>query len=448
MNFITIAIDIAAITFVGYCIGELYLYATSYSLLKKVALSYALGFGLIGMQMFVYSELGVSWNVTNLVIPWTIVFAYFFIRKKPKINGLKISNLFRHQNFAKSEKFLAILVFLLLFFVGVESIMRPIQAWDGWDNWVFRSNVFYMNGEIDKYYFSYTTDSYPLLIPLTVTAGYLSIGEIDDRTILLFYYMFYASLGILFYSVAKEHAGRKIALLFTFLLLSTQNFVRHGGRFEVGQADLAVGFYIFAGAIVLFDYLKSKSARSLLLLSFILGISIGIKNDALPFTFLALGIALYSILKEKKFLRIIYLIPFPLLVLPWEIFKRVNHLHANFLIRDGVSLHLERIPNVAITMSKEFINIQNWNLLWITFILCLYIFRKELKHQRLIISIIAFQWLAYMAIFLIIPSDPTSQINAVANKLYLHIGPLAVLTIVLIYRNILGGKIKTLRKSV
>ena len=56
-----------------------------------------------------------------------------------------------------------------------------------------------------------------------------------------------------------------MALIFTFLLLSTQNLVRHGGRFEAGYADLALGFYIFLSVLLLLDYLKIQNKKALFL---------------------------------------------------------------------------------------------------------------------------------------------------------------------------------------
>lgn len=436
MNIIKISIDVLFIILIGYSFGELFLFHKSYSLLKKLGLSYALGFGFIGLQMFFYQLINIGWSTFTISLPWCLLILIYLKNKGFRINYENVRRYFWEQGFTRLEKALMALIFLIVFFVGIESVIRPVQAWDGWDNWVLRSNVFYLNNGIDRYYFNYTTDSYPLIIPLTVAYGYISLGKIDDTAILLFYYMFYVSLGALFYSVAKDRGGRKLALLFTFLLLSTQNFVRHGGRYEVGQADLAVGFYIFAGTVVLLDYLKYKSKRTLLLLAILLGVAGQIKNDSLPFIILVLAILSFRMVRDKKYSRILLLSPLPLIMLPWEIFKKVNQLHPNFLFRNGVELHLDRLPSVIIALSKEFINIQNWNLLWIIFIFCLIAFRKNLRHHWLIPTIIGFQWFFYACVFLIIAPDPISQINSVENKLYLHIAPLAVLTIVIICVNL------------
>ncbi len=428
MNILIIIFDIVMIFLVGYTTGVTWLFHKSYPFLKKIALSYALGFGFIGIQMFFLSLIGIKWNYGIILTPWVVFICYFFLKNK-KIN---YSSNFKLGLIGRIEKTLIFFLVAIVLFVGIESVMRPVQAWDGWDNWVFRANVFYLNGGIDNYYFAYTTDSYPLIVPLTTSLGYITLGEIDDRAILLFYYVFYVALGILFYSSIRDFASRRIALLFTLLLLSSQNLIRHGGRYEAGQADLIVGFYIFSGIIVLLDYLKLNSNRVLFLLAILLGIASQIKNDTMPFILLSTCIVIYKILKEKKYNRLLLLIPLPSIIIVWELFKRINNLHPNFLFRNGIELHIERLPLVIFHFFKEFGNIQNWNLLWIVFLFCIVIYMKHLRSRILIPVFLFFQLFFYVCIFLVLPQNPVSQIDAISNKLLLHVAPLAVFTIAIV----------------
>ena len=436
MNILIIIFDIVMIFLLGYAIGVTWLYPPSYPFLKKLSLSYALGFGFIGIQMFILSVSGIRWNYGIILTPWVIFICYFFLKNRNFSYSLPV----KLGYVGRIEKILMSLLVTLVLFIGIESVMRPIQAWDGWDNWVFRANVFYLNEGIDHYYFAYTTDSYPLIIPLTTSLGYITIGEIDDKAILLFYYLFYVALGILFYISIRDFASRRIALLFTLLLLSSQNLIRHGGRYEAGQADLAVGFYIFACVVVFFDYLKFKSNRVLLLLSILLGIASQIKNDTLPFILLALCIIIFQIFKEKKYTKLLLVLPLPIILVSWELFKRINNLHPNFLFRNGVEFHIERLFVVLFQFGKEFVNIQNWNLLWIIFLFCILVYRKQLKGYFLLPTFLFFQLFFYLVIFLIIPQDPVSQIIGISNKLLLHVAPIAALIIAIITNRVIRKK--------
>lgn len=438
MNTIIIFFDIVLITTVGYIVGSYFLYNKSYSLLKKIALSYGMGFGIFGFQLFFYNLTSVPWSIISITCPWILLICIFVANNFYK---LKIQKLEYYQKkvlqLTVTEKILTITILLLISFVGIESILRPIQAWDGWDNWILRPNVFYTTNTIDKYYFKYTTDEYPLIMPLTITFGYITLGEIDDRSVLLFYFAFYLALGALFYAQFKEMtSSNKWALTFTFLLLSTQNLLRHGGRYEAGQADLTVGFYIFSGTILLIDFLKTKSPKSILLLSIFLGISSQIKNDMMPFVGLAGLIVCASILLRKRFSDLLFVTPLPILYSAWVYFKEINALHVNFLLRQGVNIQVERIPAVFFAMIREFFNIQNWSLIWIIFLVMIILYPMKGKKALLFLVVIFFQWLSYLLIFLITPMDPVLHVANVINKLYLHLLPLAVMIIGLKFASI------------
>ena len=119
-------------------------------------------------------------------------------------------------------------------------------------------------------------------------------------------------------------------------------------------------------------------------------------------------------------------------MLGWELFKKFNNLHPNFLFRNGIEFHVEMFPVVVFSLFKEFGNIQNWNIIWIVFLFCVVIYRKNLGTNILIPIFLFFQLLFYVFIFLLLPQDPVSQINAVSNKLLLHVVPLAALTIAIV----------------
>ena len=201
MNLFIIFLDVLFLIAIGYSIGNLFLFDKSYSSLKKFSLSYALGFGIVGIQLFLFFIAGIKWNILNILAPWVVMFFVYLTKKEDLLIKFKDINIFRKvKRLSNFEKILILSIFSLILFVGIESVMRPIQAWDGWGNWVLKSNVFYTKNGIDPYYFKYTGDEYPLIIPLTVTFGYITIGEIDDAAILLFYFTFYLSLGALFFT--------------------------------------------------------------------------------------------------------------------------------------------------------------------------------------------------------------------------------------------------------
>ncbi|SRR5713226_229392 len=256
MIFFIICITAICFFLIGYVVIELCGFLKGASLLEKLSYSWGLGVGLIGIQMFLYSILHIPWSRLSILLPWVIIFVILLVRNKqtPKFRKVKVK-------LSRIEIFFVLLIAILLFFTGFESILRPIQAWDGWANWVFRSKVFFLHNNLTIDYVRYTYDEYPLIIPLMGTFGYIMMGEVNDKYVLFLFFVFYLALGGVFFATSKKLLNTKKAIILTFLLLSTQNLIRHGGRFEAGYADLALGYYIFAATCLLASFLKPSGQK-------------------------------------------------------------------------------------------------------------------------------------------------------------------------------------------
>lgn len=422
MSFFLIVLTILVIISAGFLVIELLGFLKESSLFEKLSFSWGLGFGLIGLQLFFYHLLNIEWNRLSILFPWISLFILYIQKNKPYFPKMT-------PRLQSREKIFVTLILLLVLFVGFESTLRPVQAWDAWDNWLFRSKVFYHHNTIDQYYFHYAQDEYPLIIPLVGTFGYIMMGQINDRLILLLFFMFYLCLGGLFFGTARRLFNTQKALLFTFLLLSLQNLIRHGGRFEVGQADLALSYYIFAGMILLASFIKRKSKKAAFLLSVFLGISGQIKYDGMAFVMIVTLISFFSIIEWKRYRYVFLLLPTFLLLIPWQLYKVFNHLPENFLFRSGINIHIERVATVILFMSKEFFSIKNWNLLWIVFFVCLIFYWRRSEKAKLFLVVLFLQWLSYFVIFLMTPTDPATHIENIIDKLYIHLAPIAMLII-------------------
>ncbi len=432
----TLLLTIITVLFIftcGYAVINLFNLSEK-TFIEKLAYSWGLGVGLISMQMFFYSTLNIEWSRLSLILPWIIVISYSLWKIRPDINLEKVK-------FDKVEKFFLILIILLLGFTAIESVIRPVQAWDAWSNWLLRPKVFFLNNNLSMDYVRYTSDEYPLTIPLMSTFDYKLIGQINDQEILLLFYIFYLAIALLFYAKSKETVGRKSALVFSFLLISTQNLIRHGGRFEVGQADLPLAFFILASACLLIDYLKSKNIKDLFLLNIFLGFSALIKNDGIPIFLIGNLITLYFVFKSKKITNAIAFIPSIFLFGTWNAYKYFNDYPKNFIAGSG-AFHIDEIGEITSAMIKEFFNFQNWNLLWIVFIFSLIIYYKDLRKIFPILLLFLTQWLFYFLAFILSPfPNAVDHTTGIIDRLYIQIAPLALLiTVLLISININSGK--------
>lgn len=295
--------------------------------------------------------------------------------------------------------------------------------------------------------FTYIPSEYPVLVSLMSTYLYVVMGSIDDRMVLLLYPSFYIFLGIMFFNSVKEAIGRKLSLVFTFLLLSTQNIIRHSGRFEAGQADIILGFYTFACVTLTVLYQKTKKLGTLLLLQIFLAITALIKDDGVSMAVIIEIFLIFSVLKSKKYWRIlsvfIWLAPF----FEWQYFKATLMLPKlpSYL---GGAIRFERISLITTEFLKEMLSVSNWNFLWPFFFFSLIIFlmfAKKRKEYCFVYLVVVAQMIVYACVFLFTYPDPHYHIPNVINRAFLHIAPVALFAVALntdiIRRIVKNGKV-------
>jgi hypothetical protein len=388
---------------------------------EKIPYSFAVGLGFISMQMFFYSLAKVPWALLNITVPWfiLIILGLFKQRKNP-IKNIKLNK----EGYTGIGAFFGLTIVLLLVFVCFESLLRPLSAWDGWASWVLKGKIFYIDGYVNPHAYLILPDNYAYIINLAVTFLYNVIGKADDRAVMLLFYAFYFMLGLSFFNSLKKRSGKTLALIFTFLLLSTQNLVRHGGRFEAGYVDLALGFYIFLTATLMLEYLSSKRTKSLIALIVFLSITSLVKEEGMFFSFIVLLILIYKSIANKNLkhlaFSVLYLIP----LLIWQGFKLIHGISFHYLYV-SYAIHLERALNVFRYIIYELINIKNWNFLWVLFFIGM--FNTKLKSkENIIYFVIIAQLILYACVFLISPHDPAQHIPNVMDRLLLHLAPLAV----------------------
>lgn len=427
MNEMIVAIGILWMTCIGFAVIKLFGLLDSTSDIEKLPYSFGLGAGIIAMQLYIYSRLNLSWNLFLLLIPGIVLIVFLLYYRK----SIWIGSLSNKNNLSILDKVIVFFIILLMIFVLMESFIRPVTAWDGWASWLLRAKMFFIDGSVNQNIFSYVPSEYPLLVSLMNAFLYIFLGTVDDRSILLLYPAFYIFLGVIFFFSCRKALGKSKALYFTFLLLSIQNIIRHTGRFEAGQADIILGFYIFTSTVLFFRYMQSKKIGNLVLLQIFLGITALIKNEGVPFVILSELFLTIFLLKRKLYIHfftfLFWIIPF----VDWQMFKNTYNLPElpSYL---QFRFHPERISLIIIEFAKEFINIQNWNLLWPGFIMSFAMFLFFVKkniHIFILYILIIIQICVYMSVFLFTSADPKLHIPNVANRVLLHIAPIAMYAI-------------------
>lgn len=426
MNHLIVIFSLLLLISIGYFLISFGNFLSNLKFFEKIPYAFGLGVGVIAMQMFVYSRLNVSWEAGLIISPWVLVFFILLYNSKFKLMKLK----FKPPKMVSYQFVLLALIIVNLLYTFFEAWLRPLSSWDGWAIWILKAKLFFIDGFVNPQVYHLLKENYPYVINLASSFLFSVLGEADDRAVLLLFYLFYFFLIVSFAFALKNKIGFTKALFFTFLLSSAQNLMRHGGRFEAGYADLALGFYIFTDFTLLLRFIKSRAYKDLILLSVFLGITGLIKEEGLVFALITQVILIYyTLLRFKNFklflVSFLWLIP----ILDWQLYKVSNGLF--YSLYANSAFHPERIFPILLEILKEMINVKNWNFLWLSFMLGLLIFVKYRK-RRLVYMLIGLQLFSYFVIFLMSPYEPSAHVKNVMDRLLLHIAALAIYSIAVI----------------
>ncbi len=422
MSFLIVLLIIIFLFMIGISVINLFDLTPSYTIKERLPFAYGLGVGLISFQMLIYSLFKIQWTSLGLVLPWMILIFVSIKRKKllmPKKSFFSFPKGFRN-------KLLIAGIFLTVIFVIFEALLRPLSAWDGWANWFIGGKAFFLAKGIDINYINYANNSTQPLIHLLLAFSFTMLGKVDDHATLLLFTSFYISLiGMIFIAVRKLFSTR-LALLFTFLFATLENVIRHSGRYDVGHADLPLGYIFFSSALLLSLFIKEKSSKVFILYNVFLLIGALTKSEGLAFYAISQIVAIIYLIKEKKWRYFPFLLISLIPLAGWELFNIIFHLPTNpFLTKH---INLTRVPLVAFKMSMEFFDINRWNFLWICFIFS-FIFLAIRKKLSVITLLCILQLGVYFFIYLSTPIDPAVHIAGSFDRLLLHLTPFAIYTI-------------------
>jgi len=419
------------VTAIGFfCIKWLNLLSMKDNLLT-LGYSYGLGVGLISIQLYLYSRLNLPWDKYLLVLPWLILlFLGIFLRRK---NGFTVD--FKWPKLSKLEYLLVVLIVLTVSYTLFEALLRPVAVWDGWAIWLLKSKIFFIDGRIIPSALAYVKSGYPLIISLLGTFIYLMLGKVNDTAVLFASFSFYLFLGILFFALIKKRFGTTYSLLMTFLLLATQNLIRQGGRMEVGQADLALGYYFFICTSLLLTYVKENNYKVLVLLNIFMGITTLIKFEGLPFVFAIEFIILCVILTKKLYKHLIAMLFWIIPIVDWQVFKAISGLPVASFYNNVFNFSLNKTLNIFIAVFKELINVKSWNLLWIAYFFSIgAILYKKSREYLVLNSLICFQLLVYLCIYIF---SSVFAPDSSLERLLVHVAPLAMLSLAFLLADVI-----------
>ncbi|MEW6388816.1 MAG: hypothetical protein AB1491_15000, partial [Thermodesulfobacteriota bacterium] len=337
---------------------------------------------------------------------------------------------------------------ILFLFATLRATLYPMWAWDAIATWGLKGKAFYLHRSID---FSGLDahNYYPNLVPLLLSYLYLCLGQVNDHLVKGIFPFWGALLLMLLYNfLLRLGLSRNQALgLTTFFALNGTVFIVH---LYIAYADLALTFYTFGAAGLLYLWLKDAAPRGgLPLLAVFLAALPWCKYEGTPLaaTIILAGGLTLAWLRPPDIRRRLLGLAWPLggLILgylPWRLYC-----HWHFI--EGGSDHilgfhpqqlLQAVPSLLVAL----INPQHFGILWPVLLAALIISGKALwTSPRLFLALfIAGNLAAILLAYAVAPTAAAEfpqYIRGTVDRLLLHLTPTAALVVGVGWKDLGGG---------
>ena len=424
----------------------------SFNLFTGLAISYMLGMGIISLQMFAYSQLSVPFKIYSISAPW-LVLAVVTVLFKPTRERLLVNTKINVKDALKDISWPEIVLLLIIlsqaFYAFLFGALLPIRGWDALQTWAFKGKVFFYDMGISYDFMKDPSNhsDYPLLIPLTFSWIYTSMGQVNDELVRMIYPLQYVSMLAIFYYAIRKAAAKRVSLLFTTLLsvtpiimVHTSGFIGrigglHSGDF-VGYADLALSiFFLGAGA---FFYLYLSEGNNAYLIMSVLFLTMGAwtKNEGLVFLLMGGILITVSLVigKRIKYGAILAVWGFIWVVtLPWLIYKMHFHISSEYtpnMNAATVQNNLSRLPYIIkMFFYVLFRDTDLYNYTWYGYAISSLINIRESFRNPLfsLHAMLLVQFAAYTFIYLISPLEIKFHIGTSIDRVIIHLTPLAII---------------------
>ena len=406
--------------------------------------SFMTGLGAVSFQMFLYSLASIPLNPVLIMIPWIPFIAFVFFRFRQDAP--------RPQKGRWDMAGLALLAVILVqsAYAFIYALSVPLFGWDAWFIWFLKARVFFLDQGISGEFLGNPGyrhhGDYPLLMPLATAFVYGAAGAANETIGKLIYPLQLLSLVSVIYYAVSRIAGRRTGLLFGAISTLVPVVMIHAGGVPaklgslyagdfVGYSDLALSIYFMGAAAFLYFYAKEGNRAHLMMASLFLGFSAWTKNEGL--TFAAFGVILFlvytALYKRDGLVRdaLLLVLPVAAIVIPWSLYKGslgIGSEYVESLSIATVAGNLWKLPVILKTLGKTaFTDIALYNLVWWAYALST-LANWRLSKALVMAHLLLFMQLStYIFIYIISPAPIDWHLATSADRLLLHLLPLALL---------------------
>jgi len=448
--YIRILFAILTIFVIGYILLRIIRRSKQKNFLEVVGLSFGLGIGSLSMSMFLLSYMHISLTLLNVLIfsiPFFVLFALAMLKVKIFDKMYTIKDEIKNLNWL--ELILLLLILLTLLCVFHNALVLPLIHGDEIGSWGYKAKILYHDASIYSNDFfdadrAIQCQHYPLLIPLVESWIYTVLGCVDERAVKVIFPIFFTALLFVIYTAQRKFFSRTHALLFTALLASLPNFVLIGhcsfaGTAISGYADVPLSFFYSVSTIYLYLWIKEHNRDYICIAAIFAAFAMFTKDEGIAlFLINAMVLSLHTISNFKDTTKIkichllIYLIVPIVICMPWfmykmEIPKTGGYRPESFAISIIIQ-NIHRIPTILTTFMTEFINLKQWNVLWVLLVVSTLFAVKETfkKPTVYLFLIILLQLSLFMLVFIVSPLDLALHMHKHLARFLILVAPVAI----------------------
>lgn len=410
-----------------------------YSNIEKFVLSWGLGIGVLTFWMLIILGIGIKITLSNSIAPPLIISLAFYIYKRRDFD-LQI-NIKRNKNYLENLLIFVIIISILI--ISFNILKYPIKDSDAL-GYALKAKMIFLEGtpfssDIYDPHRIHPHKDYPILVPLSESLIYFSLGHVDEWVAKLIFLPFFVLLIVFFYASLRNFSvAKETSLLVTAIFATLPELHIFASTVYNAYADLPLTFFYTISVVYLLRWISTRDRSFLVFSSLFSAFSILTKNEGMFLAFLNFTIVVWLLLYRKLstrtrfydfciFSSILILVPLPWLFLKSNLPPPVyNHIQFDLTWRFDYILNL--------MANQTLFNFKNWGGFWIIFISSLiYAFRRR---ESLVLNCITFAYFTiFFWIFITWSYSPISLELIVQNfpRFIFHIVPLALMSIGLIF---------------
>lgn len=428
----------------------------SFNLITGLAISFMLGMGVVSLQMFAYSQLSVPFKIYSISAPW-LVLALVTLLFRPARERLLLNTKIKAEDIFSDmgwpEIVLLLIILSQVFYAFLFGALLPIRGWDALQTWAYKGKVFFYDMGISYDFMKDPSNhsDYPLLIPLTFSWIYTSMGQVNEELVRMIYPLQYVSMLALFYFAIRRVALKRVSLLFTTLLSMTPVIMVHTSGFIVrigglhstdlaGYADLALSIFFLGAGTFLYLYISELNSAYLIMTVLFLTMGAWTKNEGLVFLLMGGILITVSLVigKRIKYGAILAVWGFIWVVtLPWLFYKMHFHISSEYtpnMNTTTVQNNLSRLPYIIrMFFYVLFRDADLYNYTWYGYVISSLInIRESFRNPLLSLhALLLVQFAAYIFIYLISPLEIEFHLRTSIDRVIIHLTPLAMMVMAL-----------------